>query len=110
MAIKKSTLTVGPSQIAVLVRSSAADVGTGIPQRDSAVFAGANGATTYTMKGGKFSIPGGSNDCEEDYRSPAWSTLRNELGPKNGDVVIVCGAAEETTAKIGALSAALTLL
>jgi hypothetical protein len=105
-----TSLTVGPAQSAILIRSLGSLIGSGIEQRDSAVGVGANGATTYIIKNGKFTIPRGSNDCERDYPSPAWSTLSNELGPKNGDVVIVCGAAEETTAKIGALSAVLTIL
>jgi len=105
-----SKLSVGKFQAAVLVRSAGGSVTTGIEQRDSAVRLGASGATTYRMRGGRFTVPGGSLDCEEDFPSQTWSTLRSELGPKDGDAVIVCGAHDEKTAKLGALSAALTLL
>jgi hypothetical protein len=104
-----TSLTVGSSQTAVLIRSRS-QFGSGIEQRDSAVSVGALGATTYAIRDGKFNIPDGSSDCEKDFPSPTWSTLRSELRPKNGDVVIVCGAKDDKTAKLGAYSAALTLL
>lgn len=105
-----SKLTVGESQVAILVRSLKNSLASGIEQRDSAIRIGAAGATTYVIKAGKFSIPGGSNDCEKDFPSKSWSILRAELNPKDSEVVILCGAGDETTAKLGALSAALTLL
>jgi predicted transcriptional regulator len=109
VTLKNSTLTVGPFQSAILIRSTEA-IGIGIKQRDSAVREGAEGATTYVVRRSKFSIPGGSNDCEKDYPSPAWLTLRKELKPQNGDAIIISGASDETTAKLGALAAAITLL
>ncbi len=108
--LHSSQLTVGSSQIAILVRSSAGSVESGIEQRDSAIRVGATGATTYIIRGRRFAIPRGSFDCEKDFPSKAWSILRSELKPKNGDAIILCGAQDETTAKLGALSAALTLL
>ena len=107
--IGPTTFTVGSSQVAALVHSPK-PVGKGIEQRDSAIRMKASGATTYLIKGGKFTIPGGSNDCERDYPSPAWSALRKELKPRSGDAIIICGAASERNARLGALSAALTLL
>jgi hypothetical protein len=102
-------LTVGSSQAALAARGTAGKVKSGIEQRDSAIRIGAAGATTYVIRAGKFTIPGGSTDCEKDFPNRAWAVLRKELRPKNGDVVILCGADDETTARIGALSAALTL-
>lgn len=110
VSIDGSPLSVGSSQIALLVRSAGSSITSGIDQRDSAVRVGAIGATSYVIRGNKFTIPGGSPDCEKDFPSKAWSTLRRELNPANRDVVIVCGAGDETTARLGALSAALTLL
>jgi predicted transcriptional regulator len=109
IALGNSTLTVGTFQSAILIRSSEG-VGIGIEQRDSAVREGADGATTFIVKHGKFTIPGGSIDCEKDYPGPAWLTLRKELKPSNGDAVIVSGAYNEATAKLGGLAAAITLL
>jgi hypothetical protein len=110
VSIDSSPLSVGRSQFAILVRSGDESITSGIDQRDSAVRAGAVGATSYIIKGDKFTIPGGSSDCEKDFPSKAWTILRGELKPANGDAVIVCGARDETRAKLGALSAALTLL
>lgn len=108
--IEGASLTLGGSHVAILVKSSASAVGSGIDQRDSAIRIGALGATTYVIKSNRFSVPGGSGDCEKDFPSKAWPKLREDLKPKNGDVVIVCGAGDETAAKLGALAAALTLL
>jgi len=110
LPLKASNLVVGRFQVAVLVRSATDSVGSGIDQRDSAVRLGADGATTYLIRSGKFAIPGGSVDCEKDFPDETWSTLRGELKPNNGDVVILCGARDEGTAKLGALAASLTLI
>jgi hypothetical protein len=110
LPLRSSMFTVGTSQVAVLVRSSADSVGSGIDQRDSAVRVGATGATTYVIRSGKFAVPGGSSDCEKDFPGKLWSALRDGLKPQNGDAVILCGARDETAAELGALSAALTLI
>ena len=108
--LERSRLTVGNEQSAVGVRGGGRRLGNGILQRDSAIMVGATGATTYSIRGSKFTIPGESTDCEKDYPSTVWKLLRKKLVPKGGDVVIVCGAEEELKARLGALSAALTLL
>ena len=108
--VKGSELTVGLFQVALAVRSGAATVKGGIEQRDAAIKIGATGATTYVIKSRRFTIPGGSNDCEKDYPSDVWGKLRKELMPKDRDAVIVCGASDSNSARIGALAAALSLL
>jgi len=105
-----SRFTVGSRQAAIRVKGGARRLGSGIEQRDSAILVGAAGATTYAIKGSKFTIPGGSVDCEKEFPSRAWKLLRKEVAPKDGDAVILCGAEDGITAKLGALSAALTLL
>ena len=108
--VSDSQVGVGRSQVAVLVRPPGGPFANGLDQRDSAIRIGATGAATYVIKDGKFAIPGNSPDCEKDFPGPVWRVLRSELSPGDGDVVILCGAADETTARLGALSAALTLL
>ena len=108
--LKGSNLTIGERQVGVAVRGGGRVVQSGLEQRDSAVIIGASGATTFVIKDGKFAVPGGSRNSEKDFPGGSWRALREELGPKNGDAIIVCGAGDETTAKLGALSAALTLL
>lgn len=109
-AIEGSRLTMGAMQVAVSVRGAGDAVKSGIEQRDSAISVGAAGATTYVVRGSRFTIPGGSNDCEKDFPSRAWTALRKRLKSKDGDAVILCGSDREETARLGALSAALTLL
>lgn len=110
LVLGKSPLTVGASQTAVLVRGASSLVGNGIEQRDSTVKLGASGATTYVVKGRRFSIPGGSEDCERDFPDNIWAVLRGKLKPHSKDVIVVCGAKSQTTATLGALAAALTLV
>lgn len=110
LALGRTTLTLGKAQAAVLARSSAGALTSGIAQRDASVKAGAEGTTSYLYRANRFAIPGGSTDCEKDFPSGAWQTLREAMHPRNGDAVVVCGASDETTAKLGALAAALTLL
>jgi hypothetical protein len=61
--LERSPLTVGSKQAAVDVKGGALAVRSGIEQRDSAIKVGASGATTYVIKGPKFTMPGGSSDC-----------------------------------------------
>jgi len=103
-------LTLGDSHVAIAVRGGGGRVKYGIEQRDSAIKVGASGATTYIMSSGRFAIPNGSTDCEKDFPSKSWAVLRESLSPRSGDAVILCGASDETTAKLGALAAAATLL
>ncbi len=111
LKLDATTLTVGKKQVALLVRGGGSRVGNGIPQRDAAIKVGASGATTYLLHDSRFKIPGDSSDCERDFPSPIWKKLRRELGPNDGDAIIVCGAEEEELlAEIGALAAAITLL
>ena len=110
LPIEGSELTMGDLQLGLVVRGGGKAVRTGLEQRDSAIRLRAAGATTFVFRDGKFAVPGGSNDCEKDFPSRAWATMRMKLKPRNGDAVIVSGAKDETTAKLGALSAALTLL
>ena len=110
LPIEGSQLTMGEFQLGLVVKGGGKAVRSGLEQRDSAIALRAAGATTFVLKEGKFTVPGGSDDCERDFPSGAWATLRKKLKPRNGDAVIVCGAKDETTAKLGALSAALTLL
>lgn len=110
VSLGSTELTVGSRQTAVLARGVSRSVKRGIEQRDAAIKAGAAGATTYVISGSKFQIPAGSKDCEKDFPHGVWNRLREELEPRDRDVVIMCGSSDELTSKIGAISAALTLL
>jgi hypothetical protein len=109
VSLRNSSLTVGKEQVAILVRANAAKVKEGIEQRDAAIRTGASGATTYVIRESKFTVPKGSNDCEADFPSKIWKTLRDQLQPTEGDTIIVCGSDDPLLSKIGALNAALTI-
>lgn len=100
----------GDSEVALAVRGAGKSVRYGIEQRDSAVRVGATGVTTYVIEANRFTIPGGSDDCEREFPGKIWSELRKEVSPKNGDAMILCGGKDETSAKVGALAAALSPL
>lgn len=110
LPLRTSDLTVGPHQVAVALRKGESSITNGIDQRDAAIKVGAAGATTYVIRAGKFRIPGGSTDCERDFPSEVWRTLKKELGPKEGDSVILCGASTQSLATLGAVAAAISLL
>ncbi|MDG6954750.1 MAG: hypothetical protein JRN33_07215 [Nitrososphaerota archaeon] len=110
LVLPRTTLTVGKIQVAAVVRKKSSRVRSGIEQRDSAVKAGASGATTYLFRGSSFEIPGSPGDAERAFPSESWTKLRSGLEPEEGDVVIVCGSDEKRIALIGVISAALTLL
>ena len=105
-----SKLTLGAYQVGIVARGGGRAVQSGLEQRDSVIRLNALGATTFVIKDGRFTVPGESSDPEKEFPSRVWVALREMLGPKNGDAVVVCGARDETTAKLGALAAALTLL
>ena len=107
--LERSLLTVGNRQAAVAVRGAALLIHDGILQRDSAIKIGASGATTYIIKGSKFTVPRGSVDCEKDFPSPTWKKFRLEFHPEDSDVLIISGSDDNMKSKLGALTAALTL-
>lgn len=108
--LRETRLTMGKQQVAIVVRKAGERVTNGIDQRDAAIKAGADGATTFVIRNQKFQIPGGSDDCERDYPGEGWETLRTSLKPSEGDAVIISGSSDSQLSKVGALSAALSLL
>ncbi len=107
--IPKGSLTVGPFNVAVLVRDVAQKVKRGIEQRDAAIKAGALGATTLVFSGNQLIMPFSEEAVFENISS-IHSMLISELGPKENDVIIVGSGKNKTSAEIGAKMAALELL
>jgi len=103
-------LSQGAWNYAILIRGSAARIRSGLEQRDAAVRAGANGATTLIYAAGRFSLPSVDVDVEKTYPSSFWKTLRDLLNPKDGDSIIIVGAGSAKAAERGALTAALQTL
>jgi len=107
--LPRSSITVGASNIAVLVRGLAQAVGSGMEQRDIAIKSGASGATTLVFSGNKLSMP----SCVEDV-SKSTPMLYNELltkfNPNQNDVIIVGSGETREQAEMGAKMAAIKLL
>ena len=107
--VPNSPLTVGPFNIAVLVRNAAHGVRRGVEQRDTAIKAGALGATTLIFSRNKLTMPSSEENVFKDISS-IHDTLVSKLGPKENDVIIVGSGETKTNAEIGAKMAALELL
>jgi len=90
---------------AVLVRGKADRVDTGTEQRDDAVRVGAEGAITLVARDGKVTFP-------RDERFPNQKDLEQWISQYNirdGDVMIIAGAARYEDAERGAVTSALNL-
>jgi len=106
--LEPSDISVAERNVAVLVRNSAERIALGIEQRDAAIKAGADGATTIVIKGGWMIVP---PDFYLDKEKPEIAkSLRKLLSLNEGDVVIVGAAHEYDLAEDGALAAAFALL
>mgnify|MGYP000201929491 CR=1 FL=1 len=108
--IDAGPLSQGVWNYVILIRGSAEKIRSGLEQRDAAVRAGANGATTLLYVAGRFSLPSVDVDVEKTYPSSFWKTLRELLNPRDGDSIIVVGADSAKVAERGALTAALQTL
>lgn len=108
--VPPTPLTVGPFNVAVLVRDIAHKVKRGLEQRDTAIKAGALGATTLIFSRNKLTMP--STEGEDVFKDMPHihDMLVSRLGPKQNDVIIIGSGENRTSAEIGAKMAALELL
>ncbi|MDH5199458.1 MAG: hypothetical protein OEW93_01105 [Candidatus Bathyarchaeota archaeon] len=102
----ETNITVGSRNYAVLVRDAGGSVDKGIEQRDAALIAGADGATTLVYDGEKLVMPG----VEVEVDPSTAKHILDAFKPCRGDVVIIGSARDPLDAEIGAKSAALRLL
>jgi len=107
--VPNSALTVGPFNMAVLVRDTAHRVRKGVEQRDTAIKAGALGATTLIFSRNKLTMPSSEEDVFKGISS-IHDMLVSKLDPKENDVIIIGSGENKTSAEIGAKMAALKLL
>jgi len=106
--LEPSDISISERSVAVLVRGRANRVILGIEQRDSAIKAGSDGATTVVLVGGKLVVP---PDYFLDEEKPIISgKLRSVFAPAEGDVIIIGSAESFERAEDGALAAAFELL
>jgi hypothetical protein len=102
----ETDMTVGPRNYAILVRNAGRNVSKGIEQRDAALIAGAEGATTLVYDGRRLRMPG----VEMDIDTLTEKYVLEKLTLGEGDVVIIGSASDPFDAEMGAKSAALKLL
>jgi predicted transcriptional regulator len=107
--IPTSPLTVGPFNVAVLVRNVARGVGRGVEQRDAALKAGASGATTLVFSRNKLIMPTSEEDTFKGIPH-LQDMLVFKLDPKENDVIIIGCGEDRRLAEQGAIMAALRLL
>jgi len=107
--VPESPLTVGPHNIALLVKGTAHSVKYGLEQRDAAIKAGALGATTLIFRDGRLTMPGVSEDVFRGIQS-LHKLLMARLKPEENDVIIIGSAEDKRTAGFAAKTAALKLL
>lgn len=107
--VPKGPLTVGSSNLAILVKNKADLVGNGVKLRDAAMKAGALGATTLIFRDNKLILPGMIKEHIEQNR-PITEFLIENLQPAENDAIIIGSAHDHQNARIGAKMAAFSLL
>ena len=101
-------LTVGRFNVAVRVAGMKDSVKYGLEQRDSAIMAGAKGATTLIFTKNRLTMPSTEGDAAK--RDVSILAALSKLSLNEGDVIIIGSADEKIKAELGAKTAALELL
>jgi hypothetical protein len=94
---------------AFLVKDCGHKVGSGIDQRDAAIFAGARKTLVIVYKKGHLCIESVSDNLEKQFPN-ATAQILETMKPSENDVVIVAGAETALKAKRGAFAASWSLI
>lgn len=106
--IPPSGISLSEVNVGVRVRGSSSMVKSGIQQRDSAIKAGADGATTIVLSDGLLIVP---PEYILDENQPDYAdTLRDTFDLREGDIIIIGTAQSGDDAENGAIAAALDVL
>jgi DNA-binding transcriptional regulator LsrR (DeoR family) len=101
-------ITLGQQSVAVQVKGVAGKIKSGMEQRDQAIMAGAEGATTITVRGDQLIVP---IDFDLGKERPEMAgAIRRLFDLEDGDVVIIGSSTDLQKAEEGALAAAFELL
>lgn len=101
-------ISLGQQSVAVLVKGASNKIGTGMEQRDNAIKAGADGATTIIVKGDRLTVPV-DYDLDKD-RPEIAAAIRRLFDLDDGDVVIIGSSSDVQRAEEGALAAAFEII
>ncbi len=107
--IPESSLTVGPHNVAVLIRNAGDSVKYGLEQRDAAIRAGGLGATTLIFRNDRLTMPGVSKDVFQNIQA-IHDLLVAKLKPEENDVIVIGSADDKQIAELAAKTTALKLL
>jgi len=106
--IGHGSIAVGQECVAVQMSNNGNKIKLGVEQRDSAIMAGAEGATTLVVRDGRLIVP---PDYIIDEHDPGLaSKLRETFNVREGDAIIIGTASTVAKAEDGALAAAFDLL
>jgi predicted transcriptional regulator len=108
--VPPSPLTVGSFNVAVLVRDAASVVNMGLEQRDTAIKAGALGATTLIFSRNRLTVPSMEREATFKDISAIHKMLISKLNPKENDVIVIGSGENKRLAELGAKMAAFELL
>jgi hypothetical protein len=86
--LSNSRVAVGKFNYAVLLKSLAYGIKSGIEQRDAAIKMGGTGATTLVFRDSQFVMPNSNKDSLRD-EDKVRRTLLEKLRPEDGDVIII---------------------
>ena len=106
MEVSQSSLTVGPFNVAFLVKDAADSIKGGLEQRDASIKVGALGATTLIFNRGKLNMPLVYEDIFRDIPEMR-EALISKFKPQEKDVIIIGSANDKLTAELGAIAATL---
>lgn len=109
VVIPSSSLSIGPCNVAILVRNVSSMVSKGIEQRDIAIKAGSLGATTLIYTNRKLRMPPNDIDVFKEIQ-PIHDLLVSKFNPGENDVIIIGSGENKRLAEIGAKMVAFEFL
>ena len=107
--LNKSKIAQGKYTHAIILKNYAYAIKTGIEQRDFAILYGSSGCITLLYKNNQFIFPGEVRDCLEDDPVTR-KKLYDDLGPEEGDVIIISSSDDSFVAEVSAKNSALWTL
>ena len=106
--VPRSDYVIGTYQQGILVEGIADRITNGMYQRDSAIIAGATGASVLVMRDGALLLPKSWNMDIRDGQFAA--EVRRSSGISEGDALIITGASDPDIAALSAVATGLDML
>lgn len=97
-------LSLGEYDYVIVTRKDASALTNAISQRDEAIKIGGDGATILTFSKGKFSMPPGFMNLEEEYPEDV-ERLLETVSPSEGDIIVIGSGRTKRFAQLAAMAA-----